>query len=144
VWAGIDGQNARSCSLATFAPLAAVPGVRFYGLQKGPEANQPVPQGLRLIQMGDELADFADTAGLVSNLDLVISVDTSVVHLAGGMGRPVWTLVPFNPGFQWLRDRTNSPWYPTMRLFRQPSRRDWDSVITHVVDALSHWINNRA
>jgi len=143
VWAGNDGQNARSCSLATFGPLAAVPGVTFYGLQKGPEASQPVPPGLRLIQMGEELGDFADTAGLVSNLDLVISVDTSVVHLAGGMARPVWTLVPFNPGFQWLRGRADSPWYPTMRLFRQPSRGDWDSVIAQVADALSHRIKNR-
>jgi Flp pilus assembly protein TadD len=144
VWAGTDGHNARSCSLATLAPLAAVPGVTFYSVQKGPEANQPVPPGLRLIQMGDELADFADTAALVSNLDLVISVDTSVVHLAGGMACPVWTLIPFNPAFQWLRDRTDSPWYPTMRLFRQPSRGDWDSVVTQVADALSHWIKNRA
>ncbi|MGD0387897.1 MAG: tetratricopeptide repeat-containing glycosyltransferase family protein [Tepidisphaeraceae bacterium] len=137
VWAGNDRQNARSCSLATLAPLAAIPGVTFYGLQKGPEANQPVPPGLRVIQMGDELHDFADTAGLVSNLDLVISVDTSVAHLAGGLGRPVWTLVPCNPGFQWLRDRLDSPWYPTMRLFRQATPGDWDGVIRRVAGELS-------
>ena len=142
-WAGSAGRDVRSCPLATFAPLAGIGGVTFYGLQKGPQANQPVPPGLRLIQMGDELADFADTAALVSNLDLVISVDTSVAHLAGGLGRPVWTLISCNPGFQWLRDRTDSPWYPTMRLFRQPARGDWDSVITQVVEALSRWIKNR-
>jgi Flp pilus assembly protein TadD len=141
-WAGSAAWDERSCPLATFAPLAAVPGVTFYGLQKGPEANQPVPPGLRLIQMGHELGDFADTAALVSNLDLVISVDTSVAHLAGGLGRPVWTLIPFNPGFQWLCGRTDSPWYPTMRLFRQTSRGDWVSVVTRVADALSHWIKN--
>jgi tetratricopeptide (TPR) repeat protein len=144
VWAGSAGQDARSCPLATFAPLAAIPGVAFYGLQKGPESNQPVPPDLRLIQMGDELHDFADTAALVSNLDLVISVDTSIVHLAGGLGRSVWTLISFNPGFQWLRDRTDSPWYPTMRLFRQPSAEDWHSVIARVIEALSLWIKNRA
>ncbi|MGD0390042.1 MAG: glycosyltransferase family 9 protein, partial [Tepidisphaeraceae bacterium] len=83
------------------------------------------------------------TAALVSNLDLVISVDTSIVHLAGGLGRPVWTLIPRNPGFQWLRDRADSPWYPTMRLFRQSARGDWDSVIRRVVEALSLWIKNR-
>ncbi|MGD0768976.1 MAG: tetratricopeptide repeat protein [Tepidisphaeraceae bacterium] len=143
-WGRSPGRDARSCWLATFAPLAAVPEVTFYGLQKGPEANQPVPPGLRLIQMGEELGDFADTAALVSNLDLVISVDTSVVHLAGGLGRPVWTLIDSNPSFQWLRDRLDSPWYPTMRLFRQSCRGDWDSVITRVAEALSLWIKNRA
>jgi hypothetical protein len=136
-WAGSARRDERSCPLATFAPLAAVPGVTFYGLQKGPEANQPVPPGLRLIQMGDELADFADTAALVSNLDLVISVDTSVVHLAGGLGRMVWTLIPRNPGYQWLRDRTDSPWYPTMRLFRQAPFGDWPTVISRIAEALA-------
>jgi predicted O-linked N-acetylglucosamine transferase (SPINDLY family) len=135
-WAGSARRDARSCPLETFAPLAAVPGVTFYGLQKGPEANQPVPPGLRLIQMGDELHDFADTAALVSNLDLVISVDTSVAHLTGGMGRPVWTLIPFNPGFQWLRDRADSPWYPTMRLFRQTTPGDWLDVVRRVAQHL--------
>jgi Flp pilus assembly protein TadD len=144
VWAGSLGRDARSCLLASFAPLGAIPGVSFYGLQKGPEANQPVPAGMRLIQLGDELGDFADTAALVSNLDLVISVDTSVAHLAGGMGRPVWTLIYFDPSFLWLRDRADSPWYPTMRLFRQPRKGDWDSVITRVVDALSVCVKGRA
>jgi hypothetical protein len=142
-WAGSAGRDERSCPLATFAPLAAIPGVTFYGLQKGPQANQPVPPELRLIQMGDELGDFADTAALMSNLDLVISVDTSVVHLAGGLGRPVWTLISGKPEFRWLRDRTDSLWYPTMRLFRQTSRGDWGGVIAQVADALSHWINDR-
>jgi tetratricopeptide (TPR) repeat protein len=136
-WAGSAEHDARSCPLAALAPLAAIPDVTFYGLQKGPQANQTVPAGMRLIQMGDELHDFADTAGLVSNLDLVISVDTSVVHLAGGMGRPVWTLLSERTELRWLRDRTDSPWYPTMRLFRQSARGDWDSVITRVAEALS-------
>jgi len=135
-WAGSARRDARSCPLATFAPLAAVPGVTFYGLQKGPEANQPAPPGLRLIQMGDELHDFADTAALVSNLDLVISVDTSVVHVAGGMARPVWTLISGRPELRWLRDRTDSPWYPTMRLFRQTAPDDWLDVVQRVAKDL--------
>ena len=144
VWAGSSRKDDRSWSLEIFAPLAMIPGVTFYGLQKGPEANQPVPPRLRLIQLGDELGNFADTAALVSNLDLVISVDTSVAHLTGGLGRPVWTLIPSNPSFQWLRDRTDSPWYPTMRLFRQSRKGDWEGVITRVVDELSSLIENRA
>jgi hypothetical protein len=140
-WAGSAEHDARSCSLATFAPLAAIPDVTFYGLQKGPQANQPVPPGLRLIQMGDELGDFADTAALVSNLDLVISVDTSVVHLAGGMGRPVWTLIPCDSDFRWLRNRTDSPWYPTMRLFRQPAGGPWGPAVESIAAALEKHVS---
>jgi hypothetical protein len=92
----------------------------------------------------EELHDFADTAALIANLDLVIAVDTAVVHLAGAMGKPVWTLLPFVPDWRWLLEREDSPWYPTMRLFRQSSWGDWDSVITRVVEALSQWIKNRA
>jgi Flp pilus assembly protein TadD len=143
-WAGGAPRDRRCCPLATFGPLAAIEGVTFYGLQKGPAANQPVPPGLRLIQLGDELGDFADTAAVVSNLDLVISVDTSVAHLAGAMGKPVWTLISSVYDFPWLRDRLDSPWYPTMRLFRQERYGDWDSVITPVVEALSHRIKDRA
>jgi Flp pilus assembly protein TadD len=136
-WAGSTVRGSRSCPLATLAPLAAIEGVAFYGLQKRPAADQPVPQGLRLTRLGHELGDFADTAAVVSNLDLVISVDTSVAHLAGGMGKPVWTLIPFVCDFPWLRDRLHSPWYPTMRFFRQSSRGDWNGVITRVAEALS-------
>jgi hypothetical protein len=123
--------------------MAAIEGVTFYGLQKGPEADQPVPPGLRLIQLGNELGDFADTAAVVSNLDLVISVDTSIAHLAGGLARPVWTLLPFVADWRWLLGRQDSPWYPTMRLFRQQKRGDWDAVITKVVEALALLTKNR-
>jgi hypothetical protein len=124
--------------------LAAIEGVTFYGLQKGPEADQPAPPGLRLIQLGNELGDFADTAAVVCNLDLVISVDTSVVHLAGGLGRPVWTLLPFAPEWRWMVQRQDGPsWYPSMRLFRQSRRGDWGSAIAQVAEALSLQIKNR-
>ncbi|MGD0390768.1 MAG: glycosyltransferase family 9 protein, partial [Tepidisphaeraceae bacterium] len=84
-----------------------------------------------------DLKDFADTAALIANLDLVIAVDTVVAHLAGAMGKPVWVMLEFMPDWRWLLDRDDSPWYPTMRLFRQPCRGDWESVITRVVKALS-------
>jgi ADP-heptose:LPS heptosyltransferase len=122
-----------------------VPGVRLVSLQKGDaaaEAKAP-PSGMELIDRTEELKDFADTAALIANLDLVISVDTAVAHLAGAMGKPVWTLLPFVAEWRWLQEREDSPWYPSMRLFRQSSLGDWDSVITRATDALSDWIKNR-
>jgi len=148
VWAGrpthIDDRN-RSIKLARLAPLGQLPGVSFFSLQKGDaaaEAKCP-PAGMELIDWTEELEDFADTAGLIANLDLVIAVDTAVVHLAGAMGKPVWTLLPFVADWRWLLERDDSPWYPSMRLFRQPSKGDWDGVITRVAEALPLWIKNR-
>jgi Glycosyltransferase family 9 (heptosyltransferase) len=148
-WAGSPtntNDRNRSMKLSSLAPLAQVPGVRFISLQKGKaavEAKTP-PAGMQLIDWTEDLQDFADSAALIANLDLVIAVDTAVVHLAGAMGKPVWTLLPFVSDWRWLLERDDSPWYPSMRLFRQPSSGDWDSVITRVVAALSHWIDNRA
>ena len=150
VWAGSprdDDLNAklvdrrRSMSLAQFAPLAGVPGVRFVSLQKGPPAEQAghPPARMTLADYTGELNDFADTAGLVSGLDLVISVDTSVVHLAGGMGKPVWVLSRFDCCWRWLLDRDDSPWYPSARLFRQGSPGDWATVVERVAEALQGW-----
>jgi ADP-heptose:LPS heptosyltransferase len=85
---------------------------------------------------GSDFADFADTAGAIMNLDLVVCVDTSVAHLAGALARPVWTLVPFAPDWRWMLNRGDSPWYPTMRLFRQPTPGDWDSVFRQVAEEL--------
>jgi tetratricopeptide (TPR) repeat protein len=137
-WAGsfLGGEERRSRSLATFAPLAEIPGVTFHSLQTGPDAGQPVPAGMKLVDHHNELMDFAESAGLVANLDLVISVDTSVVHLAGAMGKPVWTLLPFSPDFRWLLEREDSPWYPTMRLFRQEKRGEWGGVTTRIAREL--------
>ena len=89
--------------------------------------------------VGDDLADFADTAAVISQLDLVISVDTSVAHLAGAMARPLWLLVPFAPDFRWMLDREDSPWYPTARLFRQSRIGDWESVLGRVRGELVAW-----
>jgi hypothetical protein len=125
--------------LEVFAPLAEVPGIQFHSLQKGPEAMQPVPPGLPLAYYTDELRDFTDTAGMIANLDLVISVDTSIVHLAGAMAKRVWTLIPGRCDFRWLRERDDSPWYPTMRLFRQKTRGDWREVVDRIAQELGEF-----
>jgi ADP-heptose:LPS heptosyltransferase len=89
-----------------------------------------------LVDLGSELADFTDTAAIISLLDVVVSVDTSVAHLAGAMGKPVVILLPFAADFRWLRERQDTPWYPTARLLRQPAFGDWDSVILRLADEL--------
>ena len=129
----------RSLRLEQFAPLAAAPGVQFISLQTGEpaaEAAEP-PAGLDLIDLAHDLADFAATAALVANLDLVISVDTAVAHLAGALGKPVWILSRSDGCWRWLNGREDSPWYPTARLFHQRTRGDWDEVIDRVVGELS-------
>jgi tetratricopeptide (TPR) repeat protein len=144
-WAGSPihkNDRDRSMKLARLAPLGQVPGARFFSLQKGEaaaEAKSP-PPGMELVDWTQELKDFADTAALIDNLDLVIAVDTAVAHLAGAMGKPVWTLLPFASDWRWLLQRQDSPWYPSMRLFRQPCIGDWDSIIVRVVDTLALWI----
>ena len=148
VWAGGPGLVAdrrRSMALERFAPLAEVPGVSLVSLQKGAAAAQVrASSALRLHDFTDDLQDFADTAALVASLDLVISVDTSVVHLAGALGRPVWLLDRFDNCWRWLRGREDSPWYPTLRLFRQTAPGDWDGVIARVGVALRGQVGARA
>ena len=138
-WSGSLGSiERRTRSLSMFAPLANIPGVRFFSLQKGAESWQSViaPAGMELINLMPEARDFADLAGIIDNLDLVISVDTSVPHLAGAMGKPVWTLIPFIPDFRWMIEREDSPWYPTMKLFRQKTPRGWDEVLSRIATEL--------
>jgi hypothetical protein len=141
-WAGnprFKADRTRSLNLQQLAPLAATRGVKFYSLQKGPAGEQAKnpPVGLEWVDLGPELNDFADTAAVMSLMDLILTTDTSVPHLAGALGRPVWVMLQFVPHFCWLLEREDSPWYPTMRLFRQDSRGDWDRVITRAVEALS-------
>ncbi len=147
VWAGepratdrIRGavDRRRSISLGHFARLAGVGGIAFVSLQKGEAAAQTrsPPPGLRLHDWTGELEDFADTAALIAALDLVISVDTAVVHLAGALGKPVWLLNRFDTDWRWLLDREDSPWYPTLRLFRQHRPGDWAGVLERVAAAL--------
>jgi hypothetical protein len=139
VWAGsVKGSRERSRSLEVFAPLAGVGGVDFVSLQVGPDATQAKapPQGMRLADFTGSLTDFAQTAALIQNLDLVISVDTSVPHLAGAMGQKVWVMLPWVADFRWLLGRSDSPWYPTMRLFRQRSAGDWTGAVGEIAEAL--------
>jgi len=132
-WAGNPNQqndNDRSIALERLRPLLEVPGIRWVSLQVGERAGDVahLPPG-SITDLSSQLTDFAETAAVMVNLDLVISIDTSVAHLAGALGRPVWTLLSFVPDWRWLVEREDSPWYPTMRLFRQPARGDWESVI---------------
>jgi len=124
----------RSIPLAQLAPLLDLPGTTFYSLQVGAGAEQTkqLPPGARLIDLTASLKDFADTAALVAHLDLVISVDSSVAHLAGAMAKPVWVLLNKGPDWRWLLDREDSPWYPTARLFRQATAGDWRDVVGRV------------
>ena len=137
VWAGrpmhADDPN-RSCMLKQFLPLAGIQGIQLIGLQQGEAANQvnDVGNEIRIVNLGENFKDFTDTAGVIQNLNLVISVDTAVAHLAGAMGKTVWVLLPFIPDWRWMMDRYDSPWYPTMRLFRQKTRGDWGAVFERV------------
>ena len=124
----------RSIPLAQIAPLTNLEGTTFYSLQKGPAAEQlkQLKPPARLVDLQDELVDFSDCAAIVANLDLVISVDTSVAHLAGSMGKPVWILLHNASDWRWFLDRDDSPWYPTARLFRQSTHGNWQDVLASV------------
>ncbi|MDP2876444.1 MAG: tetratricopeptide repeat protein [Holophaga sp.] len=133
VWAGRSEYGRdfeRSLPAAALAPLEALPGVAWFSLQLGREGLPPLPN---LVSLASLLKNFADTAYALSALDLVITVDTSVAHLAGALGVPTFLLLPFQPDFRWMLNRHDSPWYPTMRLYRQPAYGDWESVIRQVV-----------
>ncbi|HEY4318441.1 MAG TPA: tetratricopeptide repeat protein [Herbaspirillum sp.] len=137
VWAGNPEHGndlKRSIPLDVLAPLFELNDIQFVSLQKGGKAGDlaRAETEFKMINAGQEFGDFADTAGMIANLDLVISVDTSVVHLAGAMGAPTWTLVAKTPDWRWLLGREDSPWYPSVRLFRQETNGDWPGVIVQV------------
>jgi Flp pilus assembly protein TadD len=141
VWAGRPthgNDRNRSTVLRCFSPLAALDGVALLSLQMGPPQLQIDSYDGRapLIDLGRDIRTFADTAGILANLDLTIAVDTSIVHLAGAMGLPVWTLLAYAPDWRWLLGRPDTPWYPTMRLFRQPARGAWIPLLEQVAAAL--------
>ena len=144
VWGTGEGalKKIKSFPLDVFSHLATFNDVTFYSLQKGGTAEQikNPPKGMKIIDYMGEINDFADTAAIIENLDLVISADTAVAHLAGALGKPVWTLISFVPIWRWMLNREDSPWYPTMRLFRQPSLGDWESVIAIITDRLRNKI----
>ena len=148
VWRGsarFENDGERSLpGVATLAPLFAVRGIRFISLQQGAAENEAAapPSGVILEQYADLLTDMAETAALVANLDLVISVDTAVAHLAGALGKACWILLPdYKTDWRWLTGRDDSPWYPgVVRLFRQASGGDWSAVIPAVRNALVAWL----
>jgi hypothetical protein len=141
VWAGEPAHTediSRSCPLRYFLRLSRIPGLQFIGLQKGAAVGQvkDLAGRISIMYLADEFKDFTDTAAVIENLDLVISVDTAVLHLAGAMGKPAWAILSSSPDWRWMLNRQDSPWYPTMRLFRQRSYGDWDSVFEHMAQEL--------
>lgn len=142
VWAGsptFGNHRHRSIALGTLARLLDMDAaIEWFSLQKGPAAAQreALPNPDRLQDLGPRLADYGDTAAALAQLDLLISVDTSVAHLAGALAVPTWLLLPFNADWRWQLACLDSPWYPTLRLFRQPRLGDWETVIVQVGEAL--------
>ena len=141
VWSGnpsMERNRIRSIPLELLGPLMKAPDTTLYSLQLGPGSEQVnyLPPDVRLIDLAPELKDFADTAAIVACLDLVISVDTSVAHLAGAMGKPMWVLLNKGCDWRWFLDREDSPWYPTARLFRQTTAGGWQEVMNLVEQAL--------
>jgi hypothetical protein len=135
-WAGGDYDARRQLPLAALAPLQDVPGLRFWQLQRGPALAQIARTGFRFENAGDNTMDVAATGALVVELDLVITIDSMVAHLAGALGTPVWTLLHADPDWRWFRDRADSPWYPTMRLYRQTVPGEWPEVVRRVATDL--------
>ena len=145
VWAGNpkhERDRLRSIALAQVAAILTGEGVALFSLQKCcPETDRETLAGLPgLHDLSGELGDFAATAAVVSQLDLVVSVDTSVAHLAGALGVPVWIMLPFAPDWRWLLGRSDSPWYPSARLFRQTAPNDWASVLSRVGQELAEFV----
>lgn len=145
VWCGVmySEVDFRTRNLATFFPMLKLPGIRFFSLQIGEASAETPPAGVDWMDFSGELKDMSDTAALVQNLDLVLSVDTSTAHLAGALAKPVWVFIPTQSDFRWLLHRTDSPWYPTMRLFRQTAAGDWSKPIKDMTNALSEFTRKK-
>lgn len=138
VWAGRPthpNDAKRSMHLVDFVPLVSA-NIPFLALQKGPAALEAAPKGLSLHRLDTEIHSFEDTAAILAETDLLISVDSSPVHLAGALGKRAWVLLPFEAEWRWMTQRRDTPWYPSHRLFRQPRPGDWQAVLAEVVDAL--------
>lgn len=142
VWSGRDsftGNAKRAVPFSRFLPLMEIPGVQFFSLQKGPREKELAESGLAGVvpALAPHLDNFADTAAVLKSLDLVIMTDSAVAHLAGSIGCPVWNMLPYCAYWVYLLDRADTPWYPSMRLFRQPEPADWDSVFAAVAAELA-------
>jgi len=142
VWQGNPVQRrdvVRSCPLRKLLPLFEMPASKFISLQtaeRGRSQISEIEPAARLVDIGNALTDFSETAAVISALDLIITVDTATAHLAGALGRPVWTMLCHTPDWRWHLHRCDSPWYPSMRLFRQPKWGDWDSVVREIQTCL--------
>ncbi|HOW64078.1 MAG TPA: tetratricopeptide repeat-containing glycosyltransferase family protein [Candidatus Paceibacterota bacterium] len=148
VWSGNSrhaNDRNRSTHLRDWLPLLSLPGTTFYSLQVGPQTSEMarLASETKMIPLHPWIGDFADTAHWIEQLDLVISVDTAVAHLAGAMNKRTWVMLPFSPDWRWLLDRQDSPWYPSLRLFRQPSLGDWTSVLTDIRGELERLIREK-
>jgi tetratricopeptide (TPR) repeat protein len=149
VWAGdpkgLGRGQQKSTTLASLSSWGQLPGVRFYSLQKGDAAAEAAnpPEGLSIANLSPDICHFADTAAIIESLDLVISVCTSVAHLSGAMGKPTWTMLAEPADWRWMEHRDDTPWYPTMRLFRQPRQGDWWGVVARIGDELKMASINR-
>jgi hypothetical protein len=144
VWAGSPHNKMdlqRSMPAERFLPLFAATDADFVSLQVGPGAEQSVvfPQDRLIFAAHGHVRDFAETAGLVAQLDLVIGVDTAVIHLAGALGKPAWLALTYAADYRWLQTRADTPWYPSIRLFRQGKRGDWPGVVADLCAALTNW-----
>jgi hypothetical protein len=148
-WAGNPRYKAdlqRSMSLDTLLPLLRAPAVTWISLQKGPAAAQlaGLPDDIFIADGSSEDRDLAETAALVATLDLVITTDTCIAHLAGAMGKPVWILLPHLGDWRWMQDLETTPWYPTARLYRQTVPGDWPSLLDSLIGKLSGLLRLRA
>jgi tetratricopeptide (TPR) repeat protein len=147
-WAGRPSHRLdryRTMNFQELAPILKVPGVWFASLQKGKAAQQleNLPAGVEITDLSGDLTDFSQTAALIANLDLILTVDTAAAHLAGAMGKPVWVLLQYAPDWRWMLHRTDTPWYPTMRLFRQKQFADWTGAIADAAEALGALARNK-
>ncbi|MBF0249255.1 MAG: tetratricopeptide repeat protein [Alphaproteobacteria bacterium] len=144
-WAGSPhhtNDRERSVPLSRLEPLSRVPGCTLFSLQIGESARQLADIDFPVADLTGDIGDYADTAAFIDQLDLVVTVDTSVAHVAGALGRPTWVMLPHAPDWRWMLDRDDTPWYPNMRLYRQESRRDWDGVLARLTADLERFCND--
>jgi hypothetical protein len=144
VWAGSPthrNDRQRSCALREFLPVLQTPGIDFYSVQKGERGEElaQLPPAVQVQDLAPYLHDFGDLAVILDQLDLVITVDTAVAHMAGALGKPVWVVLSYVPDWRWGLEGESTPWYPTMRLFRQARAGDWAEVMERVAHALGKW-----
>ncbi len=141
-WAGSEkhtNDKNRSCPLLQFDKLLNISNIEFYSLQVGKPAWEQarLPNPKRLKSLTSHITDFSDTAAIMQEVDLIISVDTSIIHLAGALGKKAWLLLPYNAEWRWLIERSDSPWYPSLTLFRQPKPGDWESIFETLTEKLT-------